>query len=561
MYERNLKIGILLDDYQNDKWVEEMLDNIEALGIADISLVVKNAHKPSLGGSILHKIRRHKLQIITILARYFLSKIFNFLYDRGFVKNNAFDIVDLKSRFSDVPEIIVNPIQTKFTDTLPEQSIEEIQTHNIDLFIRLGFRILKGEILTLAPLGIWSYHHGDHRVNRGGPNGFWEYVEKWPETGSILQILTDSLDGGKVLYQSTSCTLSSGLQQNKNNNFWKSQLFISRKLKELYQLGEDEFLAKVEEENAFPDFYSKRIYVKPTNIQLTFIVLKGLPLKIINKIRNYLYFEQWIILIKKSSQMAVNMGSFQRLLPPKDRFWADPFIIEEEGKYYLFIEESPYNTNKGHLSVMTLKDDNIWSEPTTILEKSYHLSYPNVFKIKNEYFMIPESGANKTVDLYRCTEFPYKWEYCKTLIDNISAYDATIVEHNGLWWMSCSVVEHDNMSSCDELHLFYSDKFDSTNWHAHQANPVVSNVSLARPAGNFIKKQGRLYRAAQNCSNRYGYGFSFTEVLGLSVNSYKEQVITTVEPCWKKDVLSTHTYNYTKNISVSDAKIRRPRYW
>jgi hypothetical protein len=561
MYNRNLKIGILLDDYQNDKWVEEMLDNIKILGIADISLVVKNAHKPTIGGSIFHKIRRHKLQIITILMRYFLSKIFNFLYDSGFVKNNAFATVNLQPRLANVPEVIVDPIQKKFTDTFSEQSIAEIKAYKVDLFIRLGFRILKGDILTLAPLGVWSYHHGDHRVNRGGPNGFWEYVEKWPETGSILQILTDSLDGGQVLYQSTSCTLLSGLQQSKNNNFWKSQLFISRKLKELHQLGEKKFQEKVAEDNAFPDFYSKRIYVKPTNLQLSVIIFKGLIRKINNKIISCFYFEQWILLIKKSSKMAVNMGAFQRLLPPKDRFWADPFIIEEQNKYYLFIEESPYSTHKGHLSVMTLEDDNTWSKPTTILETNYHLSYPNVFKIKDEYFMIPESGANKTIDLYRCTEFPYKWEFCKALISNLTAYDATIVEHNDQWWLFCTVVEHEEMSSCDELHIFYSDNFDSSNWSAHQANPVVSNVSLARPAGNIIKKQGRLFRAAQNCSNRYGYGFSFMEIITLNTSSYKEQVITSVEPCWKKDVLSTHTYNYTNGISVSDAKIRRPRYW
>ena len=48
--------------------------------------------------------------------------------------------------------------------------------------------------------GVWSYHHGDNRVNRGGPAGFWEVFEQWDVTGSILQVLSEELDAGKTLF-------------------------------------------------------------------------------------------------------------------------------------------------------------------------------------------------------------------------------------------------------------------------------------------------------------------------------------------------------------------------
>ena len=49
---------------------------------------------------------------------------------------------------------------------------------------------------------MWSLHHDDNRSYRGGPALFWEVFERNPESGTVLQILTDALDGGKVLYRS-----------------------------------------------------------------------------------------------------------------------------------------------------------------------------------------------------------------------------------------------------------------------------------------------------------------------------------------------------------------------
>ena len=51
------------------------------------------------------------------------------------------------------------------------------------------------------PYGMWSLHHDDNRSYRGGPALFWEIYERNPESGTILQVLTDALDGGKVLYR------------------------------------------------------------------------------------------------------------------------------------------------------------------------------------------------------------------------------------------------------------------------------------------------------------------------------------------------------------------------
>ena len=73
------------------------------------------------------------------------------------------------------------------------KSINTIKQLNLDIIIRGGSGILKGEILNSAKFGVISFHHGDNLVNRGGPSGFWEVYEKNPKTGFTIQILMNNL--------------------------------------------------------------------------------------------------------------------------------------------------------------------------------------------------------------------------------------------------------------------------------------------------------------------------------------------------------------------------------
>ena len=150
--------------------------------------------------------------------------------------------------------------EEKFSDYFSTSDIENIQSHEIDVLIRIGFRTLRGDILSCAKYGIWSYHHGDHTVNRGGPAGVWEVLEDWDETGVTLHILTEDLVGGNILYKSSGFTDGLSINRSRNNYFWKAASFLPRKLEELYKLGESSFFEQVETDNADPLFYYNRLY-------------------------------------------------------------------------------------------------------------------------------------------------------------------------------------------------------------------------------------------------------------------------------------------------------------
>ena len=169
--------------------------------------------------------------------------------------------------------------------------------------------------------------------------------------------------------------------------------------------------------------------------------------------------------------------------------------------------------------------------------------------------MIPESADAGRVEAFRCIEFPDRWESHAVLLDNIRAFDATLLEHDGRWWMFAAV-QHNGNTTCDELQLFYAQgPFDK--WTPHPANPISLDIRCARPAGAFYKHEGQLYRPAQDCSVRYGYALSIQRVKMLDVDNYEEETVQRILPEWSGDIHGTHTVNQSDGITVYDCFVRR----
>ncbi len=554
--KEKIRVGLLLDHTEVSAWVHRMLARIQESHYASVELVVMNGFKPTKDHSISAKIRNNWGSITSTLISKLLVLAQNKLVDRQEFRADAFAPKDLTPLLAGVPVMEVMPIRKKFSDRFPAEDIEKIKRHDIDVFIRLGFRILKGDILNSSKYGVWSYHHGDNAVNRGGPAGFWEAMESWPETGSILQILTEDLDNGKVLCRSYSRTYPS-VGFNRNSYFWKSLSFIPRKLKELYDTGGEAFLARVEAENTHPVFYSNRLYLRPTNSQYARLVLGKLLKKVRNLFVPRFYFDQWFLMFDLSREFSGSLWRFKKLLPPKDRFWADPHVLHRDGKYFIYIEEFPYATRRGHISLIVMNEQGEYAAPVPVLERPYHLSYPFVFEWEGEVYMIPETSANRTVELYKCTKFPDTWEFQMNLMEDVEAVDTTLFHSGGTWWLFTNIVENKGASACDELFLFHSETLHSTDWIPHPLNPIVSDVKRARPAGKIFSRAGRIYRPSQNGSGHYGYGFNLSAINVLNEKEYCEEVVASVKPDWDKNIISTHHFCREGNLTVVDAKIRR----
>lgn len=210
------------------------------------------------------------------------------------------------------------------------------------------------------------------------------------------------------------------------------------------------------------------------------------------------------------------------LVPPKGRFFADPFVYTRNGQPYIFFEDYYFRERKGKISVATHVNGE-FEFLGVVLDLPYHLSFPYIFEYGDDTYMVPETCGNRTIELWRCAEFPLKWELHATLMKDISAVDTIVFPHGGRWWLFTNVDRTDGQSHCDELFAFYADRPDSTDWQPHAQNPIVNSPVKARNAGMVVAPDGGVIRCAQTQGFlHYGKGVSLNRIEELTPSIYRE---------------------------------------
>jgi hypothetical protein len=539
---------LLIDSFVQRKWIHKVIEDIQSSGIAEIAVVIKNEATQPQQGRFKSYWRNRKYLLYALYGKFDERKVK--------VEPDAFEPTDIRPLLSDCPVVAVTPEMKAYSDWFPEETLKQIREFDLDVALCFGFRILKGDVLKIARHGIWSFHHGDNLVNRGGPAGFWEVMDGVPITGSVLQILTEDLDNGRVIYRSMSPTVDRfSVKANRNNLYWKSADFVVRKLRDL---AAGHPVCTSDSQLYRP--YSNRLFRMPTNGEL-FSRLSRLGTKYaIDKVRSAFNNNQWVLSYRfRSGPNDSNntMYRFKTLLPPKDRFWADPCAVKEGDRYYVFLEEYLNQTGKGHISLIELDRKGVVNGPTKVLERDYHLSYPFVFEWNDSYYMVPETAANRTVELYRSTNFPFEWQLEKVLMTGVRAKDATLAEIDGKWWMFVSIAEN---SFPDELSLFWAES-PLGPWTPHPRNPVKSDVRGSRPAGGLFEWNGDLYRPAQDSSGLYGYAISINRVTRLDREAFREEQVSSIFPNWDKKLVGTHTISITGDLTVIDCLIKRAKWF
>jgi hypothetical protein len=340
-------------------------------------------------------------------------------------------------------------------------------------------------------------------------------------------------------------------RRNTNDLYWKASLQIPRKLQELFRVGPDLFFAALDD-NESAHAFTRTTHRAPELFD-EFALLARTWWRIYSeRIRRFFVSYRWVLLFDIENEFSLTSFPFTKIRPPLDRLWADPHVLARDGKYFVFIEELPYSENKGHISMMEIREDGTHTTPRRILEKPYHLSNPCVFEHEGQLFLIPESARNRSVDLYRCVSFPDQWEHCETLLKDVHAVDTTVLFHRSRWWLFANIREATCGAGNDDLFLYHSDVLLGGHWRAHPRNPVVSDVTRARPAGKVFENDGRLYRPAQDCSVRYGYGIRIQEIVEISDSEYREREVTFIEPRRELGLLATHSFSRAGRIVVSD---------
>ena len=165
--------------------------------------------------------------------------------------------------------------------------------------------------------------------------------------------------------------------------------------------------------------------------------------------------------------------------------------------------------------------------------------------------MIPEASNSGRVILYRCVEFPRRWERAATLLDGIEAGDATIIQHDGLYYMLSAVREGLGGYS-DTLAIHCAERLTGP-WREHAMQPALIDASAARPAGAMVRdRTGALWRPVQDCTHGYGRALRLARIDRLDTQSFAQTFTAKIGsgPLWPGGRL--HTLNRAGRLEVID---------
>ena len=198
---------------------------------------------------------------------------------------------------------------------------------------------------------------------------------------------------------------------------------------------------------------------------------------------------------------------------------ADPFMIQENSIWYMFFEVWNYIDHQADVAVATSYNGFNWTYKQIVInEPNTSLSYPQVFKWDNEFYMIPASYGEEGVRLYKAINFPYNWSFEGNLIEG-SFCDPTIFRYNNMWWMFvCSTPK-----KMDTLSIYYSDNLKGP-WAEHPENPIIKgDPNIARPGGRVIVLDNQIIRYTQDDYPTYGNQIRAFIITQLTPSVYEEE--------------------------------------
>jgi hypothetical protein len=236
---------------------------------------------------------------------------------------------------------------------------------------------------------------------------------------------------------------------------------------------------------------------------------------------------------------------------------ADPFLFSHDGALYVFYEAYAFGDRVAHIAVGLLEDGKL-TPLGSVLKRSYHLSYPYVFRDGADIFMLPETHAAQRIEVWRCTDFPHSWELHATALEGVSAADSMLYRHEGAWWLFTNISEYrDFQDHCSELHIFKTDGPTLRNMVPHRLNPVVIGSDTARNGGRITESAGRLFRPSQcNAHGIYGFGLNIMRIEELNLNSYREVCIRTIRPDFRSGLTGCHHFDCHDGAFVVDVRLR-----
>ena len=429
----------------------------------------------------------------------------------------------------------------------PDQAaLRAVREAGLDLLVHCGSGSLPEDWLDAAALGVLSLEYGDPRSHRGGPSGFWEVYEHSPDTGFSVQQWTRDPQLRRILLRGSFATQAHYLLNQAN--VCESSLHYLKSV--LSRIASTRVL---QAQPGVP--YCGRLAARPGLPQQARYIL-GLAASLLgSKIRSRLLGRQrrWGIAFQRRDWRDLVMASAHRVPNPAGRFYADPFVVSRDGVDYCFVEDFDYRTQRGRISVLELGDTQA-RFLGSVLDEPFHLSFPFLFEHAGSLFMMPETSENRDIRVYRCVDFPLRWQLHGVLMSDVSAVDTMMFRHDGRWWLLTNLAPQSHDDQGAELLVFHGDDPLGPHWTPHAGNPIYIDPSRARNGG-LLAADGQLHRVGQRQGFRqYGAGATIFRIDEITPSRYRETRVASLEPGFRPGLLGTHHLHSNGRVTVFDYK-------
>jgi hypothetical protein len=415
---------------------------------------------------------------------------------------------------------------------IPLTDSAQLRSYALDFILSFEAVTLPAEVLEAARHGVWRYHFGDWSNYRDSA-GFWEVYDGGSVSAALLVLVQPDVDAVVILREGHLRTLQLSASRNAQQLLERFTHWPAELCRELT------FGRFRPARGAAPLRTTAAARATPTAAQRAMLAMRVAVRIAATAWRSFFRHDQWNIAIvdapiEKFLEMSVPQPVNWLPETPTAEYRADPFGAWVEGRLTILCEYYSYRDDRGYIVAIDAGSGESGTPldargvPVQIgPETPVHMSYPYLFETEGRLCCAPESSAAQEIAVYDIEHFPDRWTRTDTLIAGRGIVDATVFQHEGLWWMAASELAAKGANS--ELHLWFAERLGGP-WQAHPGNPVKIDVRSARPAGTPFWVAGVLYRPAQDCSDSYGARVTINRVLTLTPFEFREETAHIVNP-------------------------------
>ena len=422
-----------------------------------------------------------------------------------------------------------------------------VQALNLDLIVCLGTELPPDGVTSSARLGTLAFEWADVTRRRGLPIGFWEVFERQDTTRFAVMLIHAHSVSREVLLWGHVPTRHYHLL-NQAAVCEKAQHYL-RSL--LDRLASGQLPAPRPSTPC-----DQRPFGYPSTAQTIAYMRRSFAAMIRKKLTKAAGREEgWSVSFLRSDWRHAVLPQGRSIDNPPGRYLADPFVIRRDGRDFCFVEDFDCAASRGCISVYELGPERA-ERLGVVIDEPFHMSFPYLFEYDGALFMCPETSAIRDIRIYRCVDFPLKWQLEKIVMSDFIAADTMLFERGGRWWMFTNVDPAQTGEICSELCVFSADSPFADAWKPHAQNPVLFDATCARNGGLLVDGD-QLFRVSQRQGfDRYGKGSQINQIVTLSDDVYEEHCIARIDPLFQEGLLGTHHLHSRDGITVFDSLAR-----